>query len=147
MLAVSEPTDCLSLLKSTIMDLQQEQCARCWSAIPAAQAGVRLDGRRNDEVLPAHAVSGAVQQAPASAEVRMGDTHVLATARVRDKYSKDKLVFDSSDSYPRLQHCLSMQVSVRGPRQDDASSINVSVFLAPGSYISEQVCNAGLCII
>lgn len=58
---------------------------RSWSAIPAAQAGVRLDGRRNDEVVPARAVSGAIQQSPGSAEVRMGETHVLATARVRTR--------------------------------------------------------------
>lgn len=68
--------------------MEQVEIMRSWSAIPAAQSGVRLDGRRNDEVVPAHAVSGAIQQAPASAEVRMGEMHVLATARVRSNTSR-----------------------------------------------------------
>ena len=65
--------------------MELADCARSWNVIPAAEAGYRLDGRRMDEVLPAHSLSGAIKQTPASAEVRMGDTHVLATARVRLK--------------------------------------------------------------
>lgn len=62
--------------------MELAECVRSWNVIPAAEAGYRLDGRRMDEVVPAHSISGAIKQTPASAEVRMGDTHVLATARV-----------------------------------------------------------------
>jgi exosome complex RNA-binding protein Rrp42 (RNase PH superfamily) len=59
-----------------------DELQRNWDAVPAALHGIRLDGRAPDELLPAEVDVGPLEQVPASAAVRIGDTHVLASARV-----------------------------------------------------------------